>query len=443
MAAQPQYNVMAASIPMQQYSVPAATQNVAQVPQFAMLADGTYIMLDAAQVAALTQQYAQAAAPVAAPAAGGFPARAGDWNCPSCNDLQFAKNTVCRRCGTPNPNPNSIEAAAPPGVEAKAGDWVCPSCNDFQFARNVQCRRCGTANPATAGGAVAQAFMPTAGAYVTLAQDSAASSAAMPVAGAPGVVGRVGYPTMPGDWNCPACGDLQFARNTQCRKCGTAHPDPGAAVAAAPASAGPTAMPGDWMCAGCGDHQFARNTQCRRCGAGHPGTTVGQAAAAQVVAAMPTMMTAGGALAGAVAAQGMTMPVQPIHTAPGGMKPGDWVCPGCFDHQFARNAACKRCGTANPSGGAAAAPFGKGSGGAQAKLPGDWVVRSALISSSPGTPSAAAAVNRSPWTETEQVRLQMMAAHVIGQDLLAGSEAEHWPEVRAPRGSQLVPGLAP
>jgi hypothetical protein len=26
----------------------------------------------------------------------------------------------------------------------------------------------------------------------------------------------------PGDWECPGCGDLQFARNTHCRKCGRA-----------------------------------------------------------------------------------------------------------------------------------------------------------------------------------------------------------------------------
>merc|ERR1740138_23136 len=29
---------------------------------------------------------------------------------------------------------------------------------------------------------------------------------------------------MPGDWTCPACGDHQFARNLQCRKCGTDNP---------------------------------------------------------------------------------------------------------------------------------------------------------------------------------------------------------------------------
>merc|ERR1712110_1185560 len=27
----------------------------------------------------------------------------GDWACPSCSDIQFARNTVCRKCGTPKP----------------------------------------------------------------------------------------------------------------------------------------------------------------------------------------------------------------------------------------------------------------------------------------------------------------------------------------------------
>lgn len=30
---------------------------------------------------------------------------------------------------------------------------------------------------------------------------------------------------MQGDWNCPSCNDHQFARNTNCRKCGAARPD--------------------------------------------------------------------------------------------------------------------------------------------------------------------------------------------------------------------------
>ena len=33
----------------------------------------------------------------------------------------------------------------------------------------------------------------------------------------------------------------------------------------------------------------------------------------------------------------------------GQRRPGDWDCPACRDHQFARNSACRRCGTPKPS----------------------------------------------------------------------------------------------
>ncbi|CAK0826617.1 unnamed protein product, partial [Prorocentrum cordatum] len=63
--------------------------------------------------------------------------------------------------------------------------------------------------------------------------------------------GSDGFNKKSGDWNCPACGDLQFARNTQCRKCGTPNPNPEAAAAAA----APDMKPGDWVCPSCSDVQ--------------------------------------------------------------------------------------------------------------------------------------------------------------------------------------------
>jgi len=36
------------------------------------------------------------------------------------------------------------------------------------------------------------------------------------------------------------------------------------------------------------------------------------------------------------------------------LAPGDWLCPGCGDVQFGRNAACRRCGIGKPEGIAAA-----------------------------------------------------------------------------------------
>lgn len=42
------------------------------------------------------------------------------------------------------------EALRPGGsmpAEAQPGDWLCPSCNDLQFARNLTCRMCGAPKP--------------------------------------------------------------------------------------------------------------------------------------------------------------------------------------------------------------------------------------------------------------------------------------------------------
>eukprot|EP00444_Apocalathium_aciculiferum_P017590 CAMPEP_0183455500 /NCGR_PEP_ID=MMETSP0370-20130417/126809_1 /TAXON_ID=268820 /ORGANISM="Peridinium aciculiferum, Strain PAER-2" /LENGTH=61 /DNA_ID=CAMNT_0025647091 /DNA_START=45 /DNA_END=227 /DNA_ORIENTATION=+ len=44
------------------------------------------------------------------------------------------------------------------------------------------------------------------------------------------------------------------------------------------------------------------------------------------------------------------------------VKPGDWNCSSCGDHQFARNAACRKCGAAK-DGGCMGGDMGGGMGG--------------------------------------------------------------------------------
>merc|ERR1711957_550438 len=45
------------------------------------------------------------------------------------------------------------------------------------------------------------------------------------------------------------------------------------------------------------------------------------------------------------------------------MKDGDWICPECEDHQFAKNTKCRQCGAAHPEGGGDSAPKKKGKAG--------------------------------------------------------------------------------
>mmetsp|Transcript_30402 Transcript_30402/g.45848 ORF Transcript_30402/g.45848 Transcript_30402/m.45848 type:complete len:184 (-) Transcript_30402:151-702(-) len=121
-----------------------------------------------------------------------------------------------------------------------------------------------------------------------------------------------------GDWICPACQDHQFKRNAVCRKCGEKNPDP------------PDTSDCKWCQKGeCWDHgQIER----RSAGYGY-GKGVTNAAWG---------MGGGGG---------------------GGWKPGDWTCPNCGDHQFARNEACRKCETPKPEGAGAGGGEGGGGGG--------------------------------------------------------------------------------
>merc|ERR1711933_483205 len=103
--------------------------------------------------------------------------------------LQFARNLRCRQCGHSRPEELETEQARAAGTAAIAsdegarpGDWICPGCRDLQFARNLRCRQCGHSRPEE---------LETA---------------------------------LPGDWICPGCSDLQFADNLACRLCGHAKP---------------------------------------------------------------------------------------------------------------------------------------------------------------------------------------------------------------------------
>lgn len=88
----------------------------------------------------------------------GNPTGGEDWYCPACGDLQFAKNHVCRLCGTGKEGSITKGAAAKGNGKGKlkaAGDWDCVECGDMQFARNEKCRQCGAPKggwPAGAGG---------------------------------------------------------------------------------------------------------------------------------------------------------------------------------------------------------------------------------------------------------------------------------------------------
>eukprot|EP00927_Polykrikos_kofoidii_P036392 TRINITY_DN3072_c0_g2_i1.p1 TRINITY_DN3072_c0_g2~~TRINITY_DN3072_c0_g2_i1.p1 ORF type:complete len:657 (+),score=84.79 TRINITY_DN3072_c0_g2_i1:195-2165(+) len=279
----------------------------------------------------------------------------GDWTCRACGDLQFARNNKCRKCGAP-PASAGRPSSAPsmsPRTGGMSADWTCPACGDFQFGRNTHCRKCGSP-PATA----------SAGAD---SESGNAGCSSGVEAGSMQVVG--------GDWICKACGDLQFARNTKCRKCG-ALPD-GSADAGAAARPGPSwnTSPGDWICSNCQDLQFARNTQCRKCGGPPPANHVGPCASGWTEA--PGDWTCGkcGDLQFARNTQCRKCGALPPTDKNIGQNrmsmPGDWTCAKCGDLQFARNMKCRKCG-APPSNMTAGGPAPGGMAQGKMSLPGDW-----------------------------------------------------------------------
>jgi len=103
----------------------------------------------------------------------------GDWNCPKCSDMQFARNHHCRRCGTDRP--------------VRKDEWACPNCGDKQHAERVACRLCKTPKE--------RAF----------AGDSGAPAA---------------QKIRKGDWLCTSCNDVQFASRDSCRRCHASKPVP-------------------------------------------------------------------------------------------------------------------------------------------------------------------------------------------------------------------------
>merc|ERR1740129_757000 len=81
------------------------------------------------------------------------------------------------------------------------------------------------------------------------------------------------------------------------------------------------------MCAACGNHNFKSKEKCNMCGGPKTAPTPSYGAckgggcmrSAPYMAAMPSGMG-------------------------GNMRPGDWMCPSCGNHNFSSRENCNRCG---------------------------------------------------------------------------------------------------
>ncbi|XP_022942158.1 zinc finger protein VAR3, chloroplastic [Cucurbita moschata] len=60
----------------------------------------------------------------------------GDWICPRCSFMNFARNVKCLECEEARPKRQLI-----------GGEWECPQCDFFNYGRNTVCLRCDCKRP--------------------------------------------------------------------------------------------------------------------------------------------------------------------------------------------------------------------------------------------------------------------------------------------------------
>ncbi|OVA15020.1 zinc finger protein [Macleaya cordata] len=60
----------------------------------------------------------------------------GDWLCPKCDFMNFAKNSVCLQCDAKRPKRQLLP-----------GEWECPGCNFLNYRRNMACFHCDHKRP--------------------------------------------------------------------------------------------------------------------------------------------------------------------------------------------------------------------------------------------------------------------------------------------------------
>lgn len=99
--------------------------------------------------------------------------RPGDWNCRSCQHLNFQRRDSCQRCGEPRPagsadygsflmgrGNSSSPFGFSSGPDVRPGDWYCTfgSCGAHNFASRSSCFKCGALKDHESSGGGAGGF---------------------------------------------------------------------------------------------------------------------------------------------------------------------------------------------------------------------------------------------------------------------------------------------
>jgi len=170
-------------------------------------------------------------------------------------------------------------------------------------------------------------------------------------------LGEQNIPFKDGDWICEVCGNLNFARRTECHRdsCKAPRPSRGEQYKQRNSGSGPGSIPkisnvdsrpGDWNCKKCGNLNFSFRTECNRSTCKEPRSYRDEG----------SMDRSGG-------------------TGDEGSRPkvrdGDWICEKCGYMNFARRTECNQCkaprsGLSQSGGSTRTGGYGQARGG-------DWV----------------------------------------------------------------------
>lgn len=123
----------------------------------------------------------------------------GDWLCPRCNIVIFARNMTCIRCYEKRPK-----------RRLNPGEWDCPVCDFINFSRNMTCHKCDSMRPKDDN--------------MQNARQGWNDYRADTMSGIQQSKYLEQKSQNPGDWKCPACKFINFKRNMTCLKCDCKHP---------------------------------------------------------------------------------------------------------------------------------------------------------------------------------------------------------------------------
>ncbi|KAI4316304.1 hypothetical protein L6164_024296 [Bauhinia variegata] len=146
---------------------------------------------------------------------------------------------------------------------SRPGDWNCRSCNHLNFQRRESCQRCMEPRP---GGGT----------------EYGSSSSGFGGRGGSSFAFTTGPDVRPGDWYCTVanCGAHNFSSRSSCFKCASPKEDSSSSDIARIRGFGfPATRPGwkngDWICtrSGCNEHNFANRMECYRCNAPRDSTS--------------------------------------------------------------------------------------------------------------------------------------------------------------------------